>query len=128
MAVLIVDDEVDTVEELVELLQFRGLAVYGATRPEDALRMVLDDPEIDSVVIDVRMPGMSGVELIRQLQAVLPEARPMRFFVATGHADRSDLGLGEDGISIDGFFTKPLDVKGLIAALTVATSPLWVSR
>ena len=127
MSVLIVDDETESVEELVEALELRGMIAHGTSRPEDAVDRVLADPEIDSVVVDVRMPRIGGGELIRRLRAALSGTRPMRYYIASGHAHCADLELGDVGFTVDGFFAKPIDVNALAAALGAADKRVSLS-
>ena len=59
--VLIVDDEVEFMETLVKRLRKRKLDVNGVTSGEAALEQLKEKP-VDVVVLDVKMPGMSGLE------------------------------------------------------------------
>ncbi len=70
--ILVVDDESDYVES-VKVLLHRQYRVLGTTEPLEALR-ILDEQEVHIVLADQRMPGMAGIELLRQVKDRHPEA------------------------------------------------------
>jgi two-component system chemotaxis response regulator CheY len=65
--ILVVDDDADTVEYVSTLLEDNGYEVRGADRAEEALE-VLETFAADVVIIDVLMPGKSGLELMVQIR------------------------------------------------------------
>jgi two-component system NtrC family sensor kinase len=81
-AVLVVDDEAEVLELLAEILELAGYRVHAADSAETALRLLEMEP-VSAVLSDVRMPGMSGVELFNALQRVEP-ALTRRFALITG--------------------------------------------
>jgi DNA-binding response OmpR family regulator len=65
--ILIVDDEPDAVELLQEFLISKGYEVLTASGGEEALRKVKEErPHL--ILLDVRMPGMSGLDVLRQVR------------------------------------------------------------
>ncbi|MCP4347334.1 MAG: response regulator [Desulfobacterales bacterium] len=72
--ILLVDDKKYIVESLQCQLQKRSYTVHTATSGEQALD-IMHNNEIDILVTDIRMPGMNGVELIRQTRENYPEIR-----------------------------------------------------
>jgi DNA-binding response OmpR family regulator len=65
--ILIVDDEPDAVELLWEFLVAKNYQVSAASNGEEALRKVkVERPHM--ILLDVRMPGMSGLEVLRQVR------------------------------------------------------------
>jgi len=83
--ILVVDDDADVREWMVDALTLRGHSVHAAGCGADALAQVWDFREIDTLVTDVNMPGMSGLDLVM-------EARKLRtslavIFVSGGPAD-----------------------------------------
>lgn len=69
--VLLVDDEVDFLEVLVERLKMRQVNTEGVSSGEDALNL-LDKRSVDVVVLDVKMPGMDGIETLRKIKMRYP--------------------------------------------------------
>lgn len=65
--VLIVDDEPDICEFVSEELTQRGMKVYSFSDPSEALRSVAA-MKLDVVISDIRMPGMDGIELLREIR------------------------------------------------------------
>lgn len=113
--VLLVDDEVDFLESLSQRLILRGLAVLTATSGPRALELV-NAEEIDVVVLDVRMPGMDGIECLRRIKESHPQVEVV---MLTGHAD---LESSLEGMRF-GFFdylTKPVRLDHLIEKIQEA--------
>jgi len=65
--VLVVDDDSISCQLLGEVLQHDGLPVLWATDPFDALERVRRNP-VDLAILDMRMPQMNGLELMRRLR------------------------------------------------------------
>ncbi len=115
--VLLVDDEVDFLESLGQRLALRGLNVVTAPSGQDALAELARYP-VDVVVLDVRMPGMDGIETLRQIKEEYPR---IEVVMLTGHAD---LESSLEGMRF-GFFdylTKPVEINTLIAKIHDAQS------
>jgi len=69
--VLLVDDEAEFLETLVKRIKKRDVNVTGVESGEKALEF-LDEQPVDVVVLDVRMPGMDGIETLRSDHADRP--------------------------------------------------------
>ncbi len=110
--VLLVDDEPDFMEPLTNRLTLRKLKVFNATNGADALKL-LDQEPVDVVVLDVKMPGMSGLELLGILKkdAELQYIPVMIFSVQNSLESKID-GLGR-GAGV--YLTKPYESDDLIA-------------
>ncbi len=67
LRVLIVDDEEELVSALVERLNLRGFPARGVTTGAEALA-VLAGQDCDVVLLDVKMPGLGGLEVIRRIK------------------------------------------------------------
>lgn len=74
--VLIVDDDVDHAESLADVLEMRGHPVELAHSGEEAVRC-FHTGEFDLVLLDVKLPGMNGVETFFELKKIRPAARVM---------------------------------------------------
>ena len=86
MKVLLVDDEVELISALAERLNIRGYSTSCATSGDEAIQKVREE-EFHVAILDVKMPGMSGIELMD----VLHELRPsLQFIFVTGHGSEND--------------------------------------
>jgi two-component system response regulator (stage 0 sporulation protein F) len=79
--ILIVDDAGPVVVLCVNVLQALGYAVKGANRGEAAMELLRKEP-FDLMVLDYKMPGMSGFEVFQQAHEIHPE---MAVVLVTGH-------------------------------------------
>ncbi len=84
--VLVVDDEQDMRDELVALLQDYGFGVETAQDGEKGLQKLRTN-EFDVAVVDLRMPKMNGLTLIRQMKK---ERINTYVIILTGHGDKDD--------------------------------------
>lgn len=114
MRILIVDDNVDTIEMLQRLFEMDGAVVHTARTGGEALEIVAKE-EFDVVLSDISMPEMSGFELLRRLRA-LPKVGDVPVVAVTGFGRPEDVSRAKT----EGFFshvTKPIDVAELIETL-----------
>jgi CheY-like chemotaxis protein len=97
---------------LAKRLELRGMeaAVYFSGLA--ALEAVEQGDRFDVAVLDVKMPGIGGIELRRKLTAVDPG---MKFIFLTGHGSDADYRVGAR--EADGYLPKPLKIDDLIEAL-----------
>jgi DNA-binding NtrC family response regulator len=103
--VLIVDDEVDFANTLAQRLKIRNLKVSTAYDGEEALTRLKED-EPDVVVLDLRMPGMHGLEVLQEMRKGYPD---IQVIVLTGHGTDKD---EEEAMRLGGFgfLNKPVDI------------------
>jgi CheY-like chemotaxis protein len=73
--ILVVDDEDEVREILAETLQDLGYVVMTAASGEEALPILGGDHGFDLVISDVRMPGMSGLELAEEIRRRWPSVK-----------------------------------------------------
>jgi len=106
--VLVVDDEKLVRWSIREALrgQYR---VWTADSAEKALRIVQRIKHLDGVLVDIRLPGASGYELIRQLRCVQPE---LKVFVMTAY-DRESAPRQAFSVRADGYLAKPFSLEML---------------
>jgi DNA-binding NtrC family response regulator len=83
LTVLILDDETDFALELQEYLQLRDFDVYTAATPGDGFASMRRRP-YDLLILDVRLPGMSGLEILKQVRKLYPS---MEVIIISGHGD-----------------------------------------
>lgn len=121
--VLVVDDDREMRESLVHLLTRAGWRVSVARRGQDALLMLHDgianDMLPDVVLSDVRMPGMSGLELLAKLQNDTPELADLPMILISAHGD---IPMAVEGMQLGAFsfVEKPFDPKSLLGVLEKA--------
>ena len=115
LKVLLVDDEQEFVTTLAERLELRGMNVEIATDGEMALGAIEADPP-QVVVLDVMMPGLSGMEVLERIKAVNPN---IQVILLTGHGATKD---GIKGMQLGAFdyLIKPVDIDELIEKLNEA--------
>ncbi|HEX8162403.1 MAG TPA: response regulator transcription factor [Pyrinomonadaceae bacterium] len=112
--VLIVEDDPDIAEGVRFNLEREGIAARVAETGEEGLRAALDAKEPPALVIlDLMLPGMSGIELCRRLRRE-PATRRTPIIMLTARADESDRVAGLD-LGADDYITKPFSVKELMA-------------
>lgn len=80
--VLVVDDELDFLETLVKRLKRRKVDVSGVSSGIEALKLI-EQEHFDVVILDIRMPGMDGIETLREMKRKRPL---MEVILLTGHA------------------------------------------
>ncbi len=108
--VLVVDDEADALRSMSRLLSARGFEVATASSGQDALGRLEGGLEVDAVLSDVSMPGITGPALVHQLRTGRPG---LPVVLVTGYgADLVD-GLPEDVPLLP----KPLEVEQLVSTL-----------
>jgi putative two-component system response regulator len=108
--VIVVDDYAPNANGMRDLLAVAGYSVRVANSGVDALRLVTEDPP-DLVLVDVIMPGMSGVELCRELKT-RSGTRLTPIVLVTGSNDRNYRMAGLEA-GADDFLAKPVDVQEL---------------
>jgi DNA-binding NtrC family response regulator len=81
--VLLIDDETEYLETLMKRLKKRNLRVNGVSSGEAALELLREVP-VDVVVLDVRMPGMDGIQTLREIKKINPL---VQVIMLTGHAN-----------------------------------------
>lgn len=110
--VLLVDDEPEFLETLVKRLTKRGLNISTAQNGEEALA-VIRGKEIDVVVLDVRMPGIDGIQTLREINKLNPL---MEVIMLTGHAS---IEVAIEGMELGAFdyLMKPADIDELFYKL-----------
>ena len=120
--VLIADDDPD-IRMLVRLrLERSGYAVVAANDGLEALKLAMECRP-DLVILDVTMPGLTGVEVTRELRA---RAATMPVILLTAHANEADVDRGADA-GADVYVTKPFSPQELESRVRALTECLTVS-
>ena len=113
--VLVVDDEDDFRETFVKRLEKRNVSVTGTESGEKAME-ILDKELFDVVILDVKMPGMDGIETLREMKRKRPL---MEVIMLTGHATVES---GVEGMKLGAFdyVVKPVGLDELMEKMTEA--------
>lgn len=106
--VLVVDDEPELIAALTPALERRGISVLPAGDGEEAL-LRLAREAVDVVVLDVRLPGMDGLEVLERIRSMRPD---LEVLLLSGHPD---VEIAVEGIrrGAADYLTKPPDVDRL---------------
>jgi DNA-binding NtrC family response regulator len=115
LRILIVDDEQELVQALVERLKLRGFQAHGVTAGDEALEIIRSE-SFDVVLLDVKMPGLGGIELIKHIKRERPG---LEVVMLTGHGSAKD---AEEGKALGAFdyLMKPVKFESLLEILRAA--------
>jgi CheY-like chemotaxis protein len=117
--ILIVDDNIDAADSLHALLMLQGHETCVAYRGEDALAAFRSQP-FDLALIDIRMPGMDGYQLMHLMRAAGP-ALPV-IAAVTGLADEASRRKAQEA-GFEHYLVKPYEAEALQALLECRTEP-----
>jgi DNA-binding NtrC family response regulator len=113
-AVLLVDDEDKILKTLGRALRDEGYEVTATTRPRDAQRL-LAERTFELLVVDHRMPELSGLDLIRELAASTPEGERPQILMMTAHATVEN-AIEAMKLGAFDYLQKPFEVEELLVA------------
>lgn len=113
--VLVVDDEEDFATSLVARLSRRGFATEWAASGSDALT-ALGQRAFEVVVLDLKMPGMSGLEALGAIRRRWPA---VQVIVLTGHGD-VESGIAGMKTGAADYLRKPIPIDDLCIAIQAA--------
>ena len=107
--VMLVDDEVEFLNTLTKRLRKRGVDIKGVESGEKALE-ALKEGHYDVIILDVRMPGMDGIEVLRKIKDGYPLTEVI---MLTGHAN---VEVAVQGMELGAFdyLMKPMDIDELL--------------
>jgi CheY-like chemotaxis protein len=108
--ILVVDDEEQIRKVLLEFLAKMGFEIIQASTGEEAIRLLKSGVEMDLMVIDMKMPKVVGLEVLKEKKN-LGDVRPV--IILTGSIDAEkhyDLELKELGLGPDDIIYKPVDL------------------
>lgn len=117
--VLVVEDRRSLAEMLAETLRAEGYEVELALRGDDAVRRLAEPGPVLAVVTDLKLPGADGLGVLRAARAADPQ---IPVFLVTGFAT-VQTAVEALKLGARDYFTKPLDMELVLAALHAATEP-----
>jgi two-component system response regulator RegA len=111
MNFLIIDDDERFRERLARAIRERGFNVHAAASGEEGLT-ILRDTQIDRILIDLKMPGGSGITFITKILALHPTSR---IVILTGYGS---IATAVEALKLGAFnyLTKPLNADRILAA------------
>lgn len=118
MKLLIADDEILTREGLISSIDWESLGIHQIFQAEDGIRALhiarLQEPDI--ILSDIRMPRLSGIELVEKLSSLLPDTS---IIFMSGYSDKEYLKAAIRLNAID-YVEKPLDIETVKATVEEA--------
>lgn len=112
--ILLVDDEKQFVDTLAERLAMRGFEVRVAYDGPEALKAV--EQATDVIVLDLRMPGMDGFEVLRTVKKSNPQ---VQVIILTGHGGDAEEQTAYR-MGAYNFLRKPMDIEELLSSIRMA--------
>jgi len=112
LRILVVDDEQRFVDEIEEFLKAKGFQVFTANHPNHALK-VIGKEKLDIVVLDIRLPGMSGLDLLVEIKSRKPE---IEVIMISGHGDMNTVIEAMRKGATD-YFAKPFRLADVYKAI-----------
>jgi DNA-binding response OmpR family regulator len=110
MKIMLVDDEERFIQTTQKMIAKKGYDVLTATSGEECLKK-LEDELVHVVILDVKMPGIDGVETLKHIKQKFPL---VEVIMLTGHATAESAVEGLKLGATD-YLTKPANIEDLIA-------------
>ena len=122
---LVVDDEEDFLRSIVMRIELRGIEVRGVDSGEAALDYLREHPdEVDVILLDIKMPGIDGLETLRRIKACCPS---VEVIVVTGHGSQEFSRIGRELGAFD-YLIKPIRLDAILERIEAATRARRTSR
>ena len=115
--ILLVDDEISFVEIMSKRLDKRNIETISAFSGEECLETLKTHQTLDVIVLDVKMPGMDGIETLKTIKKASPL---IEVIMLTGHAT-IELGINGMKLGAYDFLTKPCEIEELVSKIEAAT-------
>ncbi len=116
--VLLVDDEPSFVETMVKRLHKRGLEMLTAFGGQEALALLDSDDTIEVVILDIRMPGMDGMQTLKEIKGRHPLVEVI-MLTAHGTVESGIEGMKQGAFD---YLLKPCDIAQLLDKVTEAAA------
>ncbi len=119
--IMLVDDEVAFVETLAKRLDKRNIETLSTYSGKECLETLKTHQNLDVIVLDVKMPGMDGLETLKEIKKAFPL---IEVIMLTGHATVES---GIEGMKLGAFdfLMKPCDIEELASKVEDATNKKW---
>jgi DNA-binding NtrC family response regulator len=113
--ILLVDDEEQFLKVLSQRLEGRGMKVDTSTSGEEALKRA-KGKEFDAIILDLAMPGMSGIETLKRIRSENPD---IQIIMLTGHGSVEKSVEAIKAGAVD-FLEKPADLNKILEKIAEA--------
>jgi DNA-binding NtrC family response regulator len=123
--ILVVDDEKNIRRTLRMVLEGSGFNTIEASSAEQGLEM-LESNEVDLLILDVRLPKMSGIEALEKIRSE-PETRRLPVLMVSGHASVAE-AVQAVQLGATDFFEKPLDRDRILVTVRNALQTWQLQR
>ena len=119
--VLLIDDEEEFLETLSERMEIRGMEVSTAANARNAVS-ALDSGDYDAIVLDLQMPDMNGIEMLKVIKKTHPD---MQVILLSGQATL-EAGIEAMKLGAMDFMEKPADIDSLTEKIKKAQAKKMV--
>jgi HAMP domain-containing protein/signal transduction histidine kinase/CheY-like chemotaxis protein len=113
--VVIVDDDMRNIFALTSVLEEHGMSVQSASNGRDALKILRSQSPVDIVLMDIMMPEMDGIAVMREARKI-PSCRDVPFIAVTAKAMKGDRERCIEAGAWD-YLSKPVDSGHMLAVL-----------
>ncbi len=113
--VLLVDDEKEFIDALAQRLEIRGFEVKTVYSGLEAIK-IIPDLDFDVVVLDIKMPGMEGLEVLGKIKNIKPEVEVV-MLTAHGSLEEAMQAMKKDAHD---FIMKPASIDVIIEKINTA--------
>jgi two-component system nitrogen regulation response regulator NtrX len=114
--VLVIDDEKNILRSLKMIMEGEGYRVSTATSGESALDMLTSGKEFDLAILDLKLPGMDGIETLKKVRNLKDQHASIPILMISGHATLHD-AVAAVKLGASDFFEKPLDRDRVLLAV-----------
>jgi signal transduction histidine kinase/response regulator RpfG family c-di-GMP phosphodiesterase len=121
--VLIVDDNENNRKILKRMLERKNIEVMECDSGLKALLLIMDKSEFDVIIMDYHMPIMDGIETIRKMKKIIPDANNVApYVVLYSSSDDTNLQDACDELEIENRLIKPIRMKQMYQVLSTLKS------
>lgn len=112
--ILVIDDEDLVIKSVQRILSRSGFDVIICRNGEEAMAEIKKE-DIDLIVCDIRMPGISGIETITEIRRILKNNKKQTIpeILITGYAD-DELTKAAEALNVAEYIYKPFDLKAFL--------------
>ena len=114
--IMLVDDEVSFVETTAKRLAKRNLKIIMAFSAQEGLEKLKENQDLDVIVLDVKMPGMNGIDALKEIKKLLPL---VEVIMLTGHGT-IELAVDAMKLGAHDFLMKPFEIEELVLKMQEA--------